>query len=128
MCYRVFASMSAVAVVAAGVSLSTISVAAQAPRTAWGQPDLQGIWDFRTITPLQRPEELGDKAFLTEEEAASLEQEAVDRNIRLANRPAERTTEAEQVDRREDGSPGFYNNFWLDGNKTGGHPANVPDR
>ena len=115
MCYRVLASMSAVAVVAAVASLSTIPVAAQAPRTAWGQPDLRGIWDFRTITPLQRPEELDDKAFLTEEEAASLEQEAVDRNIRLANRPAERTTAAEQVDRREDGSPGFYNNFWLDG-------------
>ena len=34
-------------------------------RTAWGAPNLQGIWDFRTITPLERPEELGEKAFLT---------------------------------------------------------------
>ena len=48
-------------------------------RTAWGQPDLQGIWDFRTITPMQRPEDRGDQEFLTEEEAASLEQDAVDR-------------------------------------------------
>ena len=98
---------------------STTPITAQSAgpvqRTAWGQPDLQGIWDFRTITPLERPEELGDKAFLTEEEAASLEQEVVARNIRLGDRPAERTTAAEQVDRREDGSPGFYNNFWLDG-------------
>ena len=83
-------------------------------RTAWGQPDLRGIWDFRTITPLQRPEDLGDQAFLTEEEAANLEQEVVDRNARLLTRAAERTEAADQVDRREDGSPGFYNNFWLD--------------
>ena len=53
----------------------------EAPRTPWGAPDLQGVWDFRTITPLQRPEELGDQEFLTEEEAANLEQEAVDRDI-----------------------------------------------
>ena len=115
MSHRVLVSVSAVAVVVAVVSLSAIPVAAQTtPRTAWGQPDLQGIWDFRTITPLQRPEELGDKEFLTEEEAANLEQEAVDRDIRLLNRAAERTTAGGNVDRREDGSPGFYNNFWLD--------------
>jgi hypothetical protein len=46
-----------------------------APRTAYGQPDLQGIWDFRTITPLERPRALGDKAFFTEEEAAIFEKE-----------------------------------------------------
>jgi hypothetical protein len=45
------------------------------PRTADGQPDLQGIWDFRTITPLQRPAALGDKAFYTEQEAAAFEKE-----------------------------------------------------
>ena len=28
------------------------------PRTAWGQPDLQGVWDFRTLTPMERPDEL----------------------------------------------------------------------
>ena len=37
----------------------------EAPRTAWGQPDLQGVWDFRSITPMQRPEDLADQAFLT---------------------------------------------------------------
>ena len=35
------------------------------PRTSWGQPDLRGIWDFRTITPLQRPEDLGDTEILS---------------------------------------------------------------
>ena len=85
-----------------------------AVRTAWDEPDLRGIWDFRTITPLERPDDLADQAFLTEEEAANLEQEVVDRNVRLSERAAERTTAADQVDRREDGTPGFYNNFWLD--------------
>jgi hypothetical protein len=45
------------------------------PRTADGQPDLRGIWDFRTITPLQRPAALGDKAVFTDEEAAAFENE-----------------------------------------------------
>ena len=40
-------------------------------RTPWGHPDLQGVWDFRTITPLERPAELAGKAVLTEEEAAA---------------------------------------------------------
>ena len=83
-------------------------------RTGWGDPDVQGVWDFRTITPLQRPEDLGDKAFLTAEEAARAEQQVIDRNQELLDRPAERTEAADQVDRRADGSPGFYNNFWLD--------------
>ena len=108
--------MSVCAAVVSGVTLFEPVVFSQTmPRTEWGQPDLRGIWDFRTITPLQRSEELGDKAFLTEEEAASLEQAVIDRNVRLASRAAERTVAADQVDRRDDGSPGFYNNFWLDG-------------
>ena len=44
------------------------------PLTADGQPDLQGVWDFRTLTPLQRPDDRGDQATLTEEEAAQIEQ------------------------------------------------------
>ena len=86
-----------------------------APRTPWGAPDLGGVWDFRTITPLERPEALADREFLTEEEAAGLEQEVIDRDAHLLNRPAETVTAGGSVDRRADGSPGFYNNFWLDG-------------
>ena len=116
MSHRVLVSVSAGAVLVALVSMRAAPSAAQttAAKTAWGEPDLQGVWDFRTLTPLQRPEELGDKEFLTEEEAATLEQEEVAQNIRLLNRPAERTTAGGSVDRRADGTPGFYNNFWLD--------------
>ena len=43
--------------------------------TPWGDPDLQGIWGLGyTFTALERPDELGDKQFLTDEEVAALEQ------------------------------------------------------
>ena len=77
-----------------------------APRTPWGAPDLQGVWDFRTATPLQRPEDRAEQALLTEEEAANIEQEAVDRNVRLWEAAPRRTEAGDSV--------GGYNNFWLD--------------
>jgi hypothetical protein len=70
------------------VSLAAIQVADQAParaasgartatpRTLWGDPDLQGIWEGRSNTPLERPKELAGKEFLTEQEAAALDGEA----------------------------------------------------
>ena len=97
------------ALIVALVGLAALPAAApaqDAPKTAWGAPDLQGVWDFRTITPLQRPEDLGDKAFLTEEEAVQREREAVERDIRLWNQEARRTEAG--------GNVGGYNNFWMD--------------
>ena len=105
---RVFAS-SCLAIVVIFVALvGVVPAHAQSavPRTAWGTPDLQGIWDFRTITPLQRPEDLGDQEFLTEEEASEREQAAVERNETLLNAPP-RTAESGQ-------NVGAYNNFWMD--------------
>ena len=84
------------------------------PRTAWGAPDLGGVWDFRSITPMQRPEDLGDRDFLTEEAAAALEQRAVDRQNRFLSLPAQRTEAGDNVDRRPDGGNGSYNHTWLD--------------
>lgn len=46
------------------------------PLTPWGHPDLQGIWDSKTITPLQRPDGFAGREFLTDEEVARLEEEA----------------------------------------------------
>ena len=113
---RIASSVCAVIAGAALLSLAVVPAAGQdaVPRTPWGHADLQGIWDFRTITPLERPEEMADREFLSAEEAASLEQDVVDRDARLLDRAPERTTGGGNVDRRADGSPGFYNNFWLD--------------
>src|SRR5881628_1635897 len=47
-----------------------------APRTPWGDPHLQGIWDGRSMTPLQRPEKFRDREYVTEEEAVAMEKEA----------------------------------------------------
>ena len=55
------------------------AVAAAVPRTSWGDPDLQGVWDYRTITPMERRPELGDREFYTEEEVAQLEGRAARR-------------------------------------------------
>ena len=90
--HRVLVSVSVVGFLVVFASLGTVPAAAQTavPRTAWGHPDLQGIWDFSTITPLERPEELADKEFWTAAEAANIEQEVVDRDSRLLATPRER--------------------------------------
>ena len=48
------------------------------PLTPSGDPDLQGIWDYRTMTPLQRPRDLADKDVFTAEEAAAYTQAQID--------------------------------------------------
>ena len=51
--------------------------------TPWGDPDISGMWSYASLTPLQRPESLGDKEFYTPEEAAQIftntQQDAPDR-------------------------------------------------
>ncbi len=44
----------------------------QLPRTIDGHPDLQGVWENNTITPVERPDVFGDKEFLTNEDIAFL--------------------------------------------------------
>ena len=56
-----------------GGAQATAEAGYRAPRTPDGQPDISGIWTNDTLTPLERPPELGDKAFYTAEEAAAVE-------------------------------------------------------
>ena len=91
---RFLATPVALATVLVAGLLTPVTVAGQTrageaktsvpPRTADGRPDLQGIWSYATVTPLERPSELAGKEFLTEEEAAAFEAEQVlDRNADL---------------------------------------------
>ena len=79
------------------------------PRLADGRPDLEGVWDFRTLTPLQRSEELGEKAVLSEEEAAEIEARAAQAAVN-ADQPSDVDREAPP----KGANVGGYNNFWFD--------------
>ncbi len=84
-----FSGMIATAVVAAAasaaVSVSATRASAQAPvvssaavktpplKTAWGEPDLQGIWTDEFETPLQRPAKYANQEFFTEAQRTELD-------------------------------------------------------
>jgi len=55
------------------------------PKTAWGEPDLQGIWPLNHLiaTPLQRNAKYGDRQHLTEDELAAAKKSADARNKRF---------------------------------------------
>ncbi|MYD72234.1 MAG: hypothetical protein F4W89_16045 [Acidobacteria bacterium] len=93
----------------------TVAAAQSELRTPDGQPDLQGVWDFRTMTPLQRPEDQ-EEEFLTEEEAAEAEAAANARRAALLE-PSEVRTEplpAGGTGAERGQRVGGYNDFWLD--------------
>ena len=79
------------------------------PRLADGRPDLQGVWDFRTLTPLERPEARADQPRLTPEEAEAIEAAAVQQAIE-ADRPTGIRTEPLPAG----GNIVSYNDFWND--------------
>ena len=87
--------LSGLVIPAAAVAQS-VAAANGMPQTPWGVPDLQGIWDYRTMTPLERPRDLAGKDVFTAEEAAAYEQ-------------AELETRADY-----DARPTVHAKFWLD--------------
>ena len=82
---RSIVSAGGVGLVLALVAFAPAAAAGQdaLPRTPEGQPDLQGVWNFSTATPMERPEELAGKTTLTPEEAAAWEQQLAE--TRAAN-------------------------------------------
>jgi hypothetical protein len=77
-------------------------------RTPDGQFDLEGVWDFSTITPLERPNGLGDKQTFTDEEAVTFEKEENRRQNRDLIDP--KTGGAQYLP----GSVIPYNEFWYE--------------
>ena len=96
------------------------------PRTADGHPDLQGVYDVATMTPLERPASFGTRANLTREEADAMEAYEAQRQEKndaplAADRGAppvggDRSAPQsflETLERAGGGVVGGYNNFWL---------------
>jgi hypothetical protein len=111
--HRFLASTAALTFTLAAVSLALAPALGQSrlappkkwtqPRTADGQPDLQGIWSNATITPFERPKDLAGKEFFTEQEAAEYEKRIVrERNRDVRGRDADADVS------------GAYNELWFD--------------
>jgi hypothetical protein len=102
---------STLGILLAASLLSTGSLSAQdyvVPRTADGQPDLQGLWTNDTITPMERPASLEGREFLTPEEIARME----------ANVAQRREFSDNNIVVEQGGNIGGYNQVWLDSGDT----------
>ena len=103
MSHRVIASLSVVAMVVTVVSWGAVPAESQtaAPQTAWGQPDLQGVWNFAILTPMERPAEFAGKETLTDEDVASIVAQSAEFTQLLSERGV-------------GGATGTYDEFWFD--------------
>jgi hypothetical protein len=103
--HKFFALLPTLALVALAFAGGQSTQKYTPPRTPDGQPDLQGVWTNATVTPFQRPAELGTKQFFTAEEAAAYAKQRVQQgNADLIEGPRG----ASDLARRA------YNNFWVD--------------
>ena len=105
--------VAAALLIAGGQTGRTQDAGGASLRTAWGEPDLQGVWRNETETPFERPDELAGKEFYTEEEAAALVES------RCGSSRYRKCTDGRQA--AEGPSPetdtqptGTYNRFWQD--------------
>lgn len=102
-----FLSAAVAAVVAGSVTLTTVQSSMAddnyaAPRNEWGQPDLRGVFNFSSNTPLERPREYGDRQFYTPEEVIARDQAAA-------------AAAAASDGQSSQGGVGGYNQFWVEG-------------
>ncbi len=86
-------------------------------RTPWGDPDLQGIWSYATITPLQRPATLAQREFLTAEEVSEQNQREAGRAS--SERRAELTPDRDLAL--------AYNQVWWDRGMSTGRTSLIVD-
>ena len=102
----------------------------QNPRTEWDQPDLRGVWNFNSSTPMQRPERFGTQEFLTPKEVAQDRIRQAERRRALDAAEAELILDPKAPPAGAD--PGGYNTFWYENASIGEnvrtsliiHPAN----
>ena len=85
------------------VSAQHAALAYEPEFTAWGVPNIEGVWDFRTLTPMVRPAVFADKAVLTPEEAKAFQAQAL-AAVDVDNRQGQSQADVE----------GAYNTVWWD--------------
>ena len=100
-CVAALAAALTIGLAAAPVAAQETDAGWTPARTPWGHPDLQGVWDQTTGTPLERAADAGGREFLTEEEAAERER---------------RRFAAFDAAPRQ-GNPGNYGSQWRDGSR-----------
>ena len=107
-----------IAAVIVCVKLASVAVAGQSPpRTAWGEPDLQGIWTNEFDTPLQRPARYAGKEFFTDEERADLDTQRA--TLLGRDRRVERGTELDVA--------GAYNSVFMSMKRAGRRTSLIVD-
>jgi len=114
---RITICLGGLAVVALALAPVASAQGSDIPRTPSGRPDLSGTYDVSTLTPMQRPSDLGDKQFLTDEEAAEIAAQELARNTeRQRDSDPNRGAPPQGGDGSTGaaGNVGGYNTFWID--------------
>ena len=99
------------------VATAVAIVAGDIPRTSEGRPDLSGVYDIATLTPLERPEIFGDNQFLSADDAKRIEARTA-AFLAATSKASDPNREAPPAGGDGSGGPygnvGGYNTFWLD--------------
>ena len=113
--HRHLVAVGALAVLAAGAGIAAAQTQPEtaALRTAWGEPDLQGVWRNETETPFERPAELAGKEFYTPEEATALVEGRCGTSRYRACADGRQAPEAPSPETASQPT-GTYNRFWQD--------------
>ena len=105
--FQSLASATATVLTLTLVPLGATAQQTAVPRTSWGAPDLQGVWDFRSLTPMERPDALEGQEVFTAEQAAEFSADT----IRRRSRDSDTSDRAARV---AQGDIIPYNDFWFD--------------
>ncbi len=84
----------------------------EVPLTEYGQPDLQGVWNFSSNTPMQRPTQYGNQEFLTQEQIQAAIARQEEAAAAADAEAARRVVNPDAPD--ETSNPGGYNDFWIE--------------
>src|SRR4051812_19077664 len=109
-------------VIVAEAHAAAAAPAYRAPRNAFGQPDMMGTWSNETLTPWQRPPQLGERMNYSEDEVARLEA-ARAAALAAGDKPTDLSKSSEELNKAGcdvpefgDGSACAYNSAWVDRN------------